>query len=116
MLFLSSITTDNRELTVREFSQTLFQTKYLYALSSTKKVANEALISPAITQFRHREIKKVSIIKINIYSFQVLQHCGCVRKNTSHTIQIDKSYFKDKKKYMWYGNNAYGGIGLNYIN
>lgn len=47
-------------------------------------------------------------MKINTYSFQVLEHCGfvSVRKNTSYMIQFDKPYFKDKKKYTWYGDNA----------
>jgi hypothetical protein len=87
----------NRELTVCYFSQTLFQTKYLYTLSRTKNVANEALISPAITQLRHREIKKVRIMKINTCSLQILEHCGCCQsegtlvtlsKLTSHTLKI----------------------------
>lgn len=98
MLFFS-ITMDNRELTVCYFSQTLFQTKYLYALSCIKNVANEALISPAKTQIRHREIKKVSIMKINTCSLQILEHCGCCQsegtlltlsKLTSRTLKIRK--------------------------
>jgi hypothetical protein len=38
-----------------------------------------------------------------------------VRMNTSHTIQIDKPYFEDEKKYTRYNDNAYGSIGLRYI-